>query len=201
MELKEYLNIIKNEKKLFFTTILIIILFSFVYFYLRPIAYETSLILNISRIGIQKTDQFRYDDFYRLQADEKFCETVVQWLKSPRVVTDILTQAGIGAQKMSLRSLSRSLGAEKLSAQVVSVSFSSPSENSARKIAEAISKVISKNTQSLNADQNEETWFEIIPQDPVISRKIYDPWLIFLGSLLAGIFIGFWIVMIKHYLK
>ncbi len=201
MELKEYFKILKENVRLFVFTVVLIVAGSFVYFATKPIAYSVSLALNITRSGVQQTTDYRYDDFYRLQADEKFSETVVQWLKNPRTVADVYTRAGIDSNKMSLRQLAKSFVSEKLSAQIVSVSFSAKDENSAKKIAEAISEVIATNTESLNKNQNEDTWFLVVAQNPVIVRDEVSPLIIFLVSLAIGIFVGFWLVMLRYYLK
>jgi capsular polysaccharide biosynthesis protein len=173
----------------------------FAYFYLSPISYSTSLTLNISRQGVQNTDQFKYDDFYRLQADEKFVETIVEWLQDPRIVTNIYSTTGINTQNYSLRQLEKSFIPEKLSSQMITVNFSAPDEKTAQKISGAIISVISKTNQDLNKDQKEDTWFEIVPQDPVILQYKPDFKLVLLGSVLGGIFLAFWVVMGKHYLS
>jgi len=201
MELKEYFKILKENAKLFVFAVVLIVVGSFIYFALKPISYGVSLALNITRSGVQQTTDYRYDDFYRLQADEKFSETVVQWLKNPRTAMDIYAKAGIDSDKMSLRQLAKIFVAEKLSAQIVSVSFSATSENSAKKIAEAVSEVVAINTESMNKNQNEDTWFAVVAQNPVIVRDEISPFIIFLASLAVGIFVGFWLVMLKHYLK
>lgn len=201
MELKEYFKILKENAKLFVFAVVLIVAGSFVYFAVRPIAYSVSLALNITRSGVQQTTDYRYDDFYRLQADEKFSETVVQWLKNPRSASDVYAKSGIDSSKMSLRQLAKIFVAEKLSAQIVSVSFSARDENSAKKIATAVSEIIAANTESLNKNQNEDTWFQVVAQNPVIVRDEVNPFVIFLVSLAMGIFVGFWLVMLRHYLK
>jgi len=201
MELKEYLQIIKNNLWLFILTTIIVIMAVFAYFYLSPISYSTSLTLNVSRQGVQNTDQFKYDDFYRLQADEKFVETIVQWLQDPRIVTDIYNSAGIDTKNFSLRQLEKSFTPEKLSSQMITVNFSTSNAKTAEKISGAIISVISKTNQDLNKDQKEDTWFEIVPQDPIILQYKPDFKLVLLGSVLAGMFLAFWVVMLKHYLS
>ncbi|HLN19095.1 MAG TPA: hypothetical protein VK255_02920 [Patescibacteria group bacterium] len=201
MELKEFFRITQKHKNYFITILVIIILAVFGFFYLRPDFSTCSLTLNIGRIGTQNTDQFKYDDFYHLQADEKFAETLVQWLRDPRVVSDIYYQSGIDTRNFSLKQLQRSLSPEKLSSQVVTVNFSSHDNKSGEKISQSIVNVISKNTESLNQSQNEQTWFKIVDQKPVIVKYSPDFKLVFLGSLFAGLFIGFWAVMLKHYLE
>ena len=175
---------------------------SLLYFYVfRPVSYDTSLTLNISRTGSQETSEYKYDDFYRLQADEKFAETVVQWLRSPRVVSDIHALAELETSKMTMRQLGKSIRGEKLSSQIVAVSFSSEDRQKAEKISRAVAKIITDNTESLNKNQKENTWFEIIPQEPVIKK--YSPGIImsFFAPLLMGLFLGFWAVLIKYYFE
>lgn len=201
MEFKEYLAIIKSNFKLFGSIVAIVILASFSYFYLKPISYEASLVLNITRSGLQKSDQYKFDDFYRLQADEKFAETLVQWIKSPRVALDIWTAAGNSSENLSLKQLTKLFKAEKLSSQIVSVKFSTANPETAKKISDSIIKIVSRETAALNQDQQEENWFEIVALSPVILISRVNPFLLFLATLAMGIFLGFWIVLVRHYLK
>jgi capsular polysaccharide biosynthesis protein len=196
MELKEYLKIIKNNWRLFLGTMLGLFAISFGYLLLRPVSYATSLTLNITRSGIQNTTDYRYD----LQADEKFTETVVQWLKSPRVEEDIYEEAGIATAGYNLKRLTKSISADKLSSQLIAVGFSAPNEESAKKIALAVGKIVSQNTQNLNKDQNESTWFEVISSAPVIRLDKINP-LFILAIFFGSVFAAFWVVLIKHYLE
>jgi len=199
MELKEYINSIKKYKTLFLATIAAVVLLVFSYFYFRPIFYIASLTLNITRLGTQDTQAFRYDEFYRLQADEKFADTVVEWLKAPRIAADIYTDSGIDAKNFSLNKLAKSFSAERRSPQIVAVNFSASSSILANKLSASIVKIISQNIENLNKDQKENNWFKIISEDPVIIKFTPDYKIIILASLLAGVFLGFWVVMIKRY--
>lgn len=201
MELKEYFLIIKRQYKLFLAVVSLVVLGVSGYFFFRPISFETSLFLNVTRSGNQTSEGYKYDDFYRLQADEKFAETIVQWLKSPRIVLDIHSSAGKDMQNLSLKQLAKVFEADKLSSQIVAVKFSTPDEKTAEKIAQAICEILKKNTEKLNEDQKETTWFEIKADSPVIVKSSYVPWIIFIFSLATGMFLGFWIVLGKHYLE
>jgi capsular polysaccharide biosynthesis protein len=201
MELKEYLAIFKANFKLFSSSVVIIILASFGYFYLKPISYETSLVLNITRSGTQKSDQYKFDDFYRLQADEKFAETLVQWIKSPRLALDIWSAAGNNPKNLSLGQLSKLFKTEKLSSQLVSVRFSAANPETAKKLADSVVEVVSREVVALNRDQQEENWFTIVALNPVILISRSSPYLLFFASLAMGMFLGFWIVLARHYFK
>lgn len=201
MELKEYIQIIKQNIKIFFTVVVLIVLGSFAYLYLRPVSYSTTLTLDVTRQGSQNTPDYKFDDFYRLQADEKFAETIVQWLQSPRTVTEIYLKSGINPEQLTLRQLTKYFKAEKLSSQMVAVRFSASNLNIARKISAALPEIISKNTERLNQNQKENTWFQVVPQEAVIIQNTFDPFLVFVITLAIGIFAAFWAAMIAHYIK
>jgi capsular polysaccharide biosynthesis protein len=201
MELKEYIQIINKNFKLFLSVIGLIVIGTFIYFYFRPVAFNVSITLNISRSGSQNTPDYQYDNFYRLQADEKFSETVVEWLRSPRITEEILADSGKKENEYNLKNLSRIFKAEKRSSQIVAVSFSSVSQEAAQKISQSVIKIMAEKTANLNKKQRETNWFEIIAEDPLIAKNVPNYKNIFLISLLTGIFLGFWVVMIKHYWK
>jgi len=201
MELKEYLEIIKKQWKTFVFIIFLVIAGSLLYFLFRPISYSTSLTINITRTGRQITGNYKYDDFYRLQADEKFAETLVEWLKSPRTVANILEEAEIGINNMSNRKLAKVFRVQKLSSQVISVSYGSENRIYAEKISVAIGKVLEENTRILNQDQRESSWFKIIPHEPLIIKDQFNLALITIIAFSLGAFLAFWIVLFIHYIK
>jgi capsular polysaccharide biosynthesis protein len=201
MELKEYIQIIRRHINVFLAVIVVLVAAGVAIMIFKPVSYTTSLLINITRDSSQPTADYKFDDFYRIQADEKFAETVVQWIANPGIESDILSGAGIGVNNLSLRQLSKSFHAEKLSSQSLVVTFSTPSSDQAQKISASIANVISKNNAALNQDQKENGWFEIVAHDPVVIRDAFDPFLVVIISLILGIFIGFWIVLIIHYLK
>lgn len=201
MELKEYVKIVKIHNGAFLLTVVLIVTAGVLYFSLRPVSYNTSLTLDITRSGVQDTIDYKFDDFYRLQADEKFTETVVQWLKSPQVVADIYTASGINPAQFSLRRLAKNLQSEKLSSQIVSISFSTSTPDEARKIAVAVSSIITKNIENLNRDQKDTNWFKIVEHDPIIVKNTVAFWFVLMVTLAIGIFLAFWVVFIIHYLE
>jgi len=201
MELKEYLAILKKYQQTFWFVVFLIVSMGLLYFLFRPISYSTSLTVNITRAGQQATPDYKYDDFYRLQADEKFVETIVEWLKSPRTVADIYSEANLDFKNMSLKKLSRAIKAEKLSSQVVAISFGSKDQETAKNISQAINKVLAKNISGLNENQKENTWFEVVAHDPITIQDSLNFILVILISLSLGIFCAFWIVLIMHYLE
>lgn len=201
MELKEYIAILRQNSRLFGITVFVTVAISLVYFLVQPTTYGVSLTLNITRGGSQQVNAYKFDDFYRLQADEKFADTVVEWLRSPWLVTEIYRSADLELQDASLAQLRKVLRAEKRSAQTVEVGFSTGTREDAKKIAKAVSKVLAKQTAALNKDQREAAWFELVPQEAVIVKDSVNLVWVMLMSTAVGIFLAFWAALVAYYIK
>lgn len=203
MDLKNYIKIFLKNWIWFLVTVIIVLGASYGYKKYensKPVNYEVFLLLNVTRSGIQVTDAYRYDDFYRLQADEKFADTVVSWLKTPRVVTDIYNETGKVSGDVSLKELSKIFKTKRLTSQTISVEFSSESAREAQDISEALTKMINNEAKDLNQYQKEDNWFKVVGDEPVIKEhkvKWNDILPIFIP---LAIFLGIWVALIKHYL-
>ncbi len=90
---------------------------------------------------------------------------------------------------------------EKRSSELVLVYFSASDEKTSKNISDSIKKEISKNVDDLNFMQKDANWFQIVAQNPVIIRHSFDLRLVIAGFLLLGIFLAFWVVLVKHYFK
>ena len=123
MELKDYINIFKKQAKVFWVVVLIGVLAAIIWQKSQSKDHRATLLLNIGREGAQDTGQYRYDSFYRLQADERFADTVVRWFASPRVVEDIYAGAGFDLKNLDARGLKNIFMAKRLSSQVLEVTF------------------------------------------------------------------------------
>lgn len=194
MDLREYVKIIQKDLNFFLSMIIVTVFAVLTYFYFQPVSYRASLTLNVTRSGIQETQDYRYDGFYRLQADERFADTVAAWLGSPRIVSDVYSLAKVNPEKSSI-------SAQRRSSQIIAVDISAPSSEAVEKISRAAVEVVSRTTEKLNAEQKEKNWFKVVAEEPIISKHAFDYKIIFAASFFAGIFLSFWLVMLRHYLK
>lgn len=201
MELREYVAIFKKKSKLFIAVVALSLLAGALYQLFQPLGFKSSLTLNVTRKGSQETGDYKFDDFYRLQADERFADTVVRWLESPRIATDILVNSGADGSQMTIRQLARYFRAQRLSSQMIKVTYSVADAGLAKKMAKSILTVLNNNTDKLNELQHEESWFVVVGEDPIIKESKAALSSTMLICLLAGIFIGSWAVFIKHYLE
>ncbi|HCJ45777.1 MAG TPA: hypothetical protein DHV33_02565, partial [Candidatus Moranbacteria bacterium] len=164
-----------------------------------PTNFEAVLLLNIGRTNVQNTENYTYDSFYRLQADERFADTVVRWLGSPRIVENIYGTVGIDTQHMSARTLKSVFGAKRLSSQMIEVTYRHPSEKMLEKISQATINELNTHASELNKENSEKNWFVVVGSDPVIRDVRVSLSFALALSLTLGVFIGFWVALVKHY--
>ncbi|NCQ06366.1 MAG: hypothetical protein GW815_02280 [Candidatus Moranbacteria bacterium] len=199
MELKEYITLFKKQIKWFWATVILFVLISGIWQSNQPTNFEAVLLLNIGRTNVQNTENYTYDSFYRLQADERFADTVVRWLGSPRIVENIYGTVGIDTQHMSARTLKSVFGAKRLSSQMIEVTYRHPSEKMLEKISQATINELNTHASELNKENSEKNWFVVVGSDPVIRDVRVSLSFALALSLTLGVFIGFWVALVKHY--
>ena len=199
MELRELIILFRRQARLFFGIVLCFIVLTFIWQRTQQPVMQATLLLNVGRQGVQSTPDYTYDSFYRLQADERFADTVVRWLASPRVVEDIYSDAHLRTQDFSFRDLKKVFAAGRLSSQMIEVTYGGPNEKMVRDLATSLPIVLNRYTESLNQEGQEKSWFVVIGDEPVV-RDGRTGLPIALGVALAvGMFVAFWTVLLRHY--
>jgi len=201
MELREYYKIFKSNISVVIYTVIIAVVAVYAWSVRQSQTYSASLLLNIGQTETQTTSDYRYDQFYRLQADDKFAETVVEWLKSPGVAKNIFDKAGASSDQKTMRNLSKSFQAEKLSSNLVGVRYSTQTNEESGKIAPAIASVVSEKTKALNADACDPNWFQATASDLIILKNTQDLRVNLGIAALVGFFLGTLLAFGKHYIS
>lgn len=199
MELRDYITIVRTHSGTFWITLIAVVVLVSVWQQSQPIKYQATLLLNIGRSSTQVTTNYTYDSFYRLQADERFADTVVRWLGSPRVVEDIYAATGIDGEQVSARDLGAAFDARRLSSHVIEVTYTDTHTETLSALSQKLLLVVNRYTESLNQDTKESNWFVVLGGDPVIrdARASFRAALVV--SIAAGIFLGFWMTLLKNY--
>lgn len=198
MELREYIKIIWRYRKLFLSIVFVCVFSGFVWVATRPLEFRSTMGLYVARVGNTNSSdtglQDQYDDFYRLQADERFADTLVRWLGSPRIVMDITERSKIAHQP-------KSLSAKRLSSQFIEVTFVSTHRDEALQIAESIKHVLNEKTTSLNIGNVSARWFTVLADEPVVTPVKFSLPVVFSVALLIGIVLGFFTSLTAFYWK
>jgi len=193
MELYQIIAIFRLHIKLFFGIMTSFFLCGFIFFISQPERYSVNLMINVTRANVQETTEYRYDDFYRLQADERFADTVVRWMGSPQIIKEICADAGMFSEK--------SFKASRLSSQMVEVVFILDKKEDALKIAESTLKILNNQTNRLNELQRQDSWFALISNEPYVQDARLGWRLVLLATVFLGLFFGIWGVMMMDYLR
>lgn len=200
MEFKELILIIKKGIKTIIFLVVVFLLAAYIFYVFQPAAQKVSLNINVTRAGVQETSDYRYDDFYRLQADERFSDTLVRWLGSPRIAADILEAAGIEWRNMSERKLSKFFEAKRFSSNYIAVNFVAVDSQKARKISDSINFVLNREIAKLDEKQKEAGWFLVLVDSPLITNAKISLLVLLSGACLLAIFFGIWAAFVKNYL-
>lgn len=201
MELREIVAIFQAQRRLFGAIVGIFLLGGILFLLFQPQRHDVSLVLNVTRSGANVGSDYAYDDFYRLQADERFADTVVRWLSLPGIVNAIFEESSVDASRAVRRPLGNVFKAQRLSSQVIHVTYVTRDEDAARKTASALTSVINRETEKLNAAQQEKGWFVILADAPVVSDGAHGAASVLSLLILLGIFFGAWGVLLRHYLR
>jgi len=191
MELREFLLIFRKYRALFFGTVVFFAGAGFAIQLLQPVRFASDITMNVARSGARATSEYTYDDFYRLQADERFADTVVRWLESPRIVGDIAREARVPEDV--------SFSAERLSSPVIRIRYRTPDEAGAKRVADTLFTVLNRETASLNRDRSGDGWFELVGETPSITDARFGKGRAMAISFFLGIFFGFFAVLFRWY--
>jgi capsular polysaccharide biosynthesis protein len=201
MELKEYYKILKNYVSVLIYAVIIAVVAIYIWSIKQSETYSTSLLLNVGRIETQSTADYRYDQFYRIQADDKFSDTVSEWLKMPGVAQQISERSGLNSSSKSLRQLSKTFNADKMSPQIIEVHFSPASPDEAGKISSAIESVIAEKTKALNADARDPNWFKVDISNLITAKNTQNLPINLSIAALIGLVFGVFFAFVKHYIS
>lgn len=202
MEFKEFLKFISKRKKKLLGWWLSLIVIGFLIVIVLPNKLQATLSIDIARNQQnEKSGEYQYDQFYRLEADGRFANTLVQWSKDPNVQRVIADQIGEKLNDEQISIAMQSMRAEKKSANLVQVSFDVMDQKDAAPFAKSTYDVFVQKTNSLNLGADQEGWFKIIGSGPTVSEKSIPLTLLFLIFASGSLLISLLIVLAGHYFK
>lgn len=211
MTFGEMMRIFGQHIGVLMTTFIVTVMVAVALWLVRPVDYNVSVLVDIARMGdgagyvrggamaagAQRNDAYEYDEYYRLQADEQFAETVTHWLKTPRVVSDVLATAAAPMPE-SLRGFEKYFLAHRVSPLSISVQFSAANPIMGTRVADAMSRQLNARAASLNYNTVENEWFVVKVSEPVMARDQVPFALVAIVSAVAGVVLGLIGVIIAH---
>ncbi len=202
MELRDSLALWSRRWGLGLTIILLVVVAAYLWSYLQPTSYTTSISFAVNRVNKEETVDYQYDGYYALQASDLFSETVVSWLQTPSVLVEIYERAGLSkTPNASISSLTSRFKTKKFAAQNIVVNYSSPTSEEASKLATAMTEAITDRTATANRTAQDKALFEVQAARPVIVKVEANPILIGAVSLIVGMALAVFLVPLVEYLS
>ncbi len=200
MELRDIISIFQKRAYFFLAIVVVFVLAAWFWQKNQPEKFQATLLINIGRNGTSQAAEYTYDSFYRLQADERFADTVVRWFSDPRVVEDIYREAHLNPEYLGIKDLKRVFSAGRLSSQMITVKYGAENRMLLEQLAVASVTILNRYTDTLNTNGKDTSWFIVIGSDPVIRDSRVVLYVALSAGLALGLFAGFWIVLFRHYL-
>lgn len=200
MNIKTYFDVLKQGKWLILVTTIIVALAATLFSMFAPPRYESATTLTVSRVNRAETGDFQYDNYYAIQSTEFVSNTVAGMLASQDIVREIYDVSGVEAGD-PLSSKVRSISARQKTSHLVSVSVKRSSQDEANAVLSAIETVLVEKVEALETTENDVNAFTISAGEAVETPLVYSPVIVFVSSLLSGLFLGIGLVFVRHYLS
>ena len=199
MELAQGIRIIRKNIILIAVIALISAASGFLFYRLRPLTYDVFCAITVSQDREDKTEDYKYDNYYSQQAIDTFTDSLEKWFGDAQMISDAYGKAGISLEKLTIRQRSKLIKARKLGPQYIELRFNVASREDGIKISKGVVEIVGQRIEELRGDR--QVWFEVSAREPLIIESRWNPILAvfaaFFGGACAGVFISF----VKFYLE
>lgn len=199
MELKEFVKLLKDNFKIFIVILVGVILIDLIVFNSQTKFYNASIGVDIAREKNQEQSEnkdYQYDQYYRLQADEKFAKNIISWLDDPVFLK--LNQKDFNENKIGKWENVFALKASQSSSNYIKINYKAKDTRSAFLFGKILKKNLEQKNQQLNFDQNN-NWFKLIMSDVYVEKNNPSLPIFLIIAILLGITFGILGVLIKYY--
>ncbi len=200
MELQTFLTLFIRRQRLILWIVALALLVGFLAYRLQTQWYESEVLLSVTRQGSEATQEYQYDQYYRLQADERMADTVARYLETSIARRETARLALLSADREK-EFIVNKVAALRLSPSLIKVMYQAKTPTEAGRIAAALVETGERHVAELNEQAANRNWFTLVSSE-AFSKDGRFSLLSALGiGLAAGIFIAFWSVLILWYWK
>ncbi len=201
MNLKDYLKVIR-EKIIFITIIAVLCgAVSLILGLLQKDSFDSSILMTIHRVEREKSEDFQYDNYYSIQAAEYLSNTITGWIETQEAITLVYKSAGLENEMGDAYREAKRIKTKQLSSHLINIKLNNGDKNRVEKLSKSLIDVIKKKVETLEVDSDGKSSFSVESEEPIITLKKYNPYLVGVFGLLGGVFIGMGLAFLKEYLK
>ncbi|NQU99850.1 MAG: hypothetical protein HQ538_03865 [Parcubacteria group bacterium] len=201
MNLKDYFKVLR-EKIIFIIIIAILCgALSLVLGLLQKDSFDSSVLMTIHRVEREKSEDFQYDNYYSIQSAEYLSNTVVGWVETPEVITLVYKEANIEDKMGDAYQEAKRVKAKQLSSHLISVRLNNEDRDTVEKLSKSLVDVTNKKVEALEVNSDGNSSFSVQAEEPIVTLKKYNPYLVGIFGLLGGVFIGMGLAFLREYLR
>lgn len=197
MELKKIIKIIKKDIYLFSIVWLAVIFLAIGLVVFESEKFNITLPILISRDSAETSPEYKYDQYYKMMADEKFGNTLKEILNS----NNFLFQLNAALEDKKINHQIISLKANNLAPSFVEVEIKTKNKKDAALIMENLKQLLNKKIDNLKAEEDETSWFQLQYQKYTISGAGLNRMIVFGAGFIFGFFIAFFVIIFRYYWK
>lgn len=198
MELRQFVGLFIKEKRLI-TIIIIVALFIGLFVYrLQGQWYTNTVLLSVTRIAPEETMEYRYDQLYRLQADERMADTVARYLESGIGMKQVADGADLNEVSAKFF-IDGKVEALRTSSQLIQVSYRTKTPLEADRVGDVLHETGERYVVSLNEQAKDRNWFTLLATDAFVKDGRFTFLRAFGIAFVIGALIAFWTVLIRWY--
>ncbi len=204
VDFSEYLKIFRKSRGLVLGLSFCGLLLALLLTGSRPDFFETATTLTLNRTSTldqREVDYYLFDNYYGIQSSGFLADTVVSWLASPPVVTEIYERAGLVVPKVnSPFKLGKLFKARKIIPATVQISLRDPDSEVSKKLVASAIEAIKARTETFNkAGEQTASRFQVFAEDPVTLKRQKPYLLNGLSTLIVAFVVSILLVFVKAY--
>ena len=199
MKPKNYVEVVKKHK---FTVVVVIILcglFSLVYSFVKPQSFSSNISMSFYRVNREVTSDYQYDNYYTGKAVEILTNTVLGWLETSNIIQEVYDEAGVVSD--DIYKDTKKFKPKQISAHQIEVRVVNKNKGDLDKLSAAVVSVMDERVKKLEITSDNKNSFDVVAEEPIIVEIKYNPLMLLLIGLAAGLFLGIGVAFLWEYFR
>lgn len=167
----------------------------------RAATYKAVQTYDIRLVNRSVTPDYQYGSYYDLKGAELFTQHVMSMLRSPAVIEEIYTTAGIGYTIDHLSRFTSQFRTDQDSSQQLTVTFSRYQAAEAEALAQAMTTVLGREVSLAQVDTAGHSLFELGSRPAVVVYQATPVALMTIVAVVAGWLLALVLVYTRRYLQ
>ncbi len=200
MELKTHLQLLRDTAWFIVLMTVLAGVATGLWMIVKPLSYDAQVSFEVQLVNRGETKQYEYGVYYDLKGAEMYTQHLMSLLKSPAVVEEIYTTAGMGYEIDSISRFTGRFRAKQFSSEHFVVEFGDLNPDTAKKLGDAVATVISTHAQAAGSIDSQPQ-FIVTPSDTVVAGHQTPLWMTVVAGLLGGFVLSLLLVYLREYLR